>query len=412
MTEPTNKPGRAPRPPLRQGDVRGLKYFNCISALLEKLHGHKDCHNRQLHYDELAMLLLLHYFNPALTSLRSLVQASDLKNVRRRLGVKHVSLGSLSEASRVFDPTLLRELFAELAGRIESDPARLPAGLPPELAVLAVDGTLLEALPRMAWALWLDSEHRALKVHLEFDILKGAPAAAAITDGNGNEKEVLRESLQANKLYALDAGYARFTLFEAIRAKGSSFVARLHDNSVYELVAERPLTAADQAAGVVSDKVVWLGSTAAKRAELSVPLRLIAVHIKSPPERGLARRRSRVSSKKTFRHRPEEYDLLLASDRLDLSAEMIALLYRQRWQIELFFRWLKCLLGLKHLVFESREGATIQIYCALIASLLISLWTGRKPTKRTLEMVQFYFQGWADLEELEAHIAGLPPITR
>ena len=90
---------------------------------------------------------------------------------------------------------------------------------------------------------------------------------------------------------------------------------------------------------------------------------------------------------------------------MDLPAETIALLYRYRWTIELFFRWFKCVLRFQHLIFESREGVEIIVYCALIASLLITLWTGRKPTKRTLEMVQLYSQGWAELDELEDHIA-------
>jgi len=51
------------------------------------------------------------------------------------------------------------------------------------------------------------------------------------------------------------------------------------------------------------------------------------------------------------------------------------------------------------------------VYCALIVSLLITLWTGRKPTKRTLEMIQLYFQGWAELDELEAHIEGLKKVA-
>ena len=104
--------------------------------------------------------------------------------------------------------------------------------------------------------------------------------------------------------------------------------------------------------------------------------------------------------------RPNEYDLLLVTDLLTVPAESIALLYRHRWTVELFFRWFKCVLGFQRLIFESREGMEIMVYCALIASLLISLWTGRKPTRRTLEMVQLYFQGWAQLDELQAHIAG------
>src|SRR5262249_46081873 len=93
--------------------------------------------------------------------------------------------------------------------------------------------------------------------------------------------------------------------------------------------------------------------------------------------------------------------LWLITDRLDLDAELVALAYRYRWTVELFFRWLKCILGCRHLISNSQNGVTIQLYVALIASLLIALITGRKPTKRTLEMIQFYLGGgsrWADLE--------------
>jgi hypothetical protein len=169
---------------------------------------------------------------------------------------------------------------------------------------------------------------------------------------------------------------------------------------------DRPLTEADRRAGVVLDQVVRLGC-APRRGDLSAPVRVVKVHVQNPPAAGLARRRSRVSSKKTFRHRPTEYDLVLVTDRMDLAAEVIALLFRYRWTIELFFRWLKCLLGLRHLVFESPNGVKTLIYAGLIASLLVVLWTGRRPTQRTLEMIQLYFQGWAALDELEAHIATL-----
>jgi IS4 transposase len=108
---------------------------------------------------------------------------------------------------------------------------------------------------------------------------------------------------------------------------------------------------------------------------------------------------------------PEEYDLLLVTDRVDLSAATIALLYRYRWTIELFFRWFKCVLRFDHLLFESQRGVEILVYSALIASLLMTLWTGRKPTKRTLEMFALYFQGWATLNELEAHIGQLKIAT-
>ena len=99
----------------------------------------------------------------------------------------------------------------------------------------------------------------------------------------------------------------------------------------------------------------------------------------------------------------------MASDLVDVDAAWIALGYRFRWTVELFFRWFKCILGCRHLLALDANGVAIQVYVALIASLLIPLWTGRKPTKRTWEMIQFYFTGWASLDELERHIADLQP---
>ena len=64
-----------------------------------------------------------------------------------------------------------------------------------DLTLAAVDGTMLHALPKMVWALWLDAHHHAAKMHLQFNILKGLPARAVLTDGNGNERSVLRDIL-------------------------------------------------------------------------------------------------------------------------------------------------------------------------------------------------------------------------
>src|SRR4029077_18313862 len=155
-----------------------------------------------------------------------------------------------------------------------------------------------------------------------------------------------------------------------------------------QIVEERPLSAAARAAGGVSDRVVWLGGDQSG-AVFKQPLRVLGVRTGKTDAQG----------------RPEV--LLLATDRMDLEAELVALGYQFRWSIELFFRWLKCILGCRHLLSTCANGVEIQVYLALIASLLISLWTGKKPTKRTYEMLCFYFTGWASEEELLAHIAKL-----
>ena len=92
--------------------------------------------------------------------------------------------------------------------------------------------------------------------------------------------------------------------------------------------------------------------------------------------------------------------LVIVTDMLDVPAELIAAIYRDRWMIELFFRTLKHLLGLRHLLSTDPRGITIQTYCAMIACLLIVLTTGRQPTKRTWEMLCWHFLGVASDGEL------------
>jgi hypothetical protein len=381
------------KPKVRSKDLRGFKYFKLLNPLLERLHGvgtaRDRAGNRRLFFDQYAALLLLYFFNPILTSLRGLQQASELDKVAAQLGVPRTSLGSLSEAARVFDAAALQEIIAELAGRVP------PGATPKEHQALqdltAVDGSLLPALPKMAWALWLDEEHRAAKMHLAFEVLRGVPVGVTVTAGNASEHDQLRALLQAGRLYAIDRGYAEYQLFQDIIDAKSSFIGRLRDNAVWQVIEERPVSDAARAAGVRRDLVVWLGGDRSGQV-FKQPVRVIEV----------------LTDKNDAQGRPEV--LLLATDRMDLEAELVALGYQFRWSVELFFRWFKCILGCRHLLSTSPNGVQIQVYLAVIASLLISLWTGRKPTKRTFEMLCFYFSGWASEEELLAHLGNLKQI--
>ena len=96
--------------------------------------------------------------------------------------------------------------------------------------------------------------------------------------------------------------------------------------------------------------------------------------------------------------------VLLVTDRLDWPAEIVTLAYRYRWSVELFFRWLKAILGCRHLLSQSAEGVALQVDAALIASVLLAQWTGRKPDKRTFEMFCHYFSGWATEAELQTYL--------
>jgi DDE family transposase len=381
------------RGPVQADSLQGLKYFQVLGPLLDHLHANATdrdrAGNRRLHFDQYACLLLLFFFNPIIKSLRGIQQASKLAKVQRLLGCERAALGSLSEASRVFDPALLQQILGQLACQavplVQGQEAEALRGL------TAVDGSLLPALPKMAWALWLDPQHRAAKMHIHFDVLKGVPSHATVTTANDSETEQLRASLQAQRLYVIDRGYAEYQLFQDIIDTGSNFIGRIRDNAVWQVVEERPVSAAARAAGVLSDRLVWLGGQSG--AVFKQPLRVLHV----------------ATGKVDAQGRPEV--LLLATSCLDLAAELVALGYRFRWTVELFFRWLKCILGCRHLLANSHNGVTIQVYLAIIASLLISLWVGGKPTIRTLEMLQFYFTGWATAEELQAHLDKLKPHT-
>jgi IS4 transposase len=92
----------------------------------------------------------------------------------------------------------------------------------------------------------------------------------------------------------------------------------------------------------------------------------------------------------------------------ELSAAEVGAMYRRRWQIEGFFRWIKCILGCRHFLAESQRGVTLQLYLALIAGLMLHLLLGRRPNKRLMERLRFYLLGWASAEELaQATVAAL-----
>lgn len=396
------------KPHIAANTLQGFTYFQNLFPLLQRYREVGKHHNRKLHFDQYLALIILYFFNPVLTSLRGIQQASTLQVVQKKLGIKRTSLGSLSEASHVFDAELLQPLIKELAAQA------LPLEKNPQLKALqqklvAVDGTLLPALPKMLWALWLDGQNRAAKLHLALDVERHIPVEAKITHGNANEKSIVRESfLKANTLYVLDAGYGEYKFLQDILNASSSFIVRLKDNAVWEEISSSQLSEADKSIGIRRDIIVKLGSKS-KQNDIHEPVRIIEIFHEGDES---VPRKSRVSSKKTFRTTDSDYSFLLVTDRMDLSAEVIALCYQNRWQIELFFRWFKCILGCKHLLALSQNGVTIQVYCALIASMLITLWTGRKPTKRTFEMLQFYFLGWATEEELELHLNSLEMIKK
>jgi hypothetical protein len=341
-------------------------------------------------------------FNPVVRSLRAIEQASELRKVQRKLGCQRASLGSLSEATEVFKPERLKEIIAELGAQLQPI-ARDPRlqDLPHTLTL--VDGTLLKGLPLLVQAAMPDPRAAKLKakfrLHTQFDLERGVPIRIDVTEGSGrgaaSERAVLAKALERGRCYVDDRGYAKFTLFNEIVAAQSSYVCRLRDNSRYEIVEPRALCDEDVESGVLLDAVVTLGHTGKADARPDHSIRLVVVKTTPHEKRGGAAGPANNGQ------------LLIATNLLDLPAWIIALIYRYRWTIEIFFRFFKHVLGCRHLLSHDPVGIEIQTYCAIIACMLISLWTGRKPTLRTYEMICHYFTGLAEEDELLAHLARL-----
>lgn len=346
------------RKKIKDHELKGFKYFKAISTMLESLHN-AGCQrdiagNRILHMDQYASLVLLYMFNPICKSLRSLQQVSELKKVQKQFGAARASLGSLSEASTVFDSELLKNIIQELSAKL-TNVSHIPGFNNSKDVLTAVDGSLVEAAGKMAWALWR-SDRNGIKLHCQYEILRAAPVSMEVTDANTSEKAVLASILQPDRIYVLDRGYAKYGLLQDITNIKSSFVCRIRDNAIYKTTENKELTDKAVKEGIVFDKAVELGGETAETKLKNI--RIVAV--KCNPKFRPSRTGGRGGPK-------QGQILLIATDRFDLEPETIAAIYKHRWTIEIYFRFFKHVLGCRHVISHNKNGIEIQMYMAIIA---------------------------------------------
>lgn len=331
---------------------------------------------RKLSYGRYLSLFLFGLFNPVVESMRGLCGVSKLKGVQERVCGARVSAASFSEMQHVLDPNLLRKVFTDV---MEKTLSRQPRDTRlAHLNLVAQDGSLWSALPRMAWAEYgvgRNGDAKGVRLHLRFHLLEDKPVDARVTPGKDCERQALRQMCVAGQTNVGDRYYGEdYQLFGEIDQAQAFFVIRIKEDAVVHVEEELPLSEQDQAAGVVRHAWVHLG---ARQKSRSMRLRLVEI-------------------------RAGDQHLLLVTNLAVAcaSAEMVGTIYRRRWSIELFFRWIKCILGCRHFFAESPEGVAIQLYLALIAALLFQHYGGRRPNKRNWELIQMYLLGWATAEEL------------
>jgi hypothetical protein len=389
--------------PLDPATVQGVRHLKQVFRILERL-APIGCErdragNRQLHFSQYASLVLLGLFNPALQSVAGLQELSALRKVQKLLGGSRVSAGSFSEAVRVFDPDALRQVFEELLESLPQ-PARVisSGSIPDELLsrLTVVDGTVLKMLPRLVSAAAVSNKEH-WRMHLEFEVCRGRPEQMTLTPnqagGETDERSVLGRQLRPGRTYLLDGGYERYALLESIVREKSDYLCRAQQRPMH-ILQERPVSAEARQAGVVRDELVLPGQTRSTVGSITHPVRRITLVASGP------------SRLRTDRSAPEE--LVLLTNLVDVPAEVLSAVYRMRWSIELFFRFLKHVLGCRHLVSEKPQGIAIQMYCALIAALLLSQLTGQSLGKAGVRLASLYLSGWAEEDEF---LAGLSRLT-
>ena len=372
---------------IQERDLRGWKWLGRFQTLLAAARervppGPREEHGlRRLHAPQYLSLFLFGLFNPVVDGMRGLCEASHLRRVRAQTGTEGpVALSRFSEAQQVVDPELLREVIGTLVGE---GGAQLGAGCGGGVdagALRIVDSTLWKVVPRMRWAEYgggRGGKTQAVRLHLKLRVSDGAPAAGLISRGKLCERKALAAHLRPGEIYIGDRYYgADYRLLEAMEKQGCGFLVRLRARADLRWQSQEPLSEAERAAGLVRAGRATLGG------DERGPWRVVRIE----PE-------------------GKEPVLLVASACFEgMSPGEIAELYRKRWQVEQFFRWLKCLLPCRHFFAESERGVSLQIYLALIAALLLAAELGRRPGKRLMELLRFHQMGWAGDGEVERGI--------
>ena len=372
------------------GEVREV--CRMCQEQLSPVHG-----NTQVRDPSVLGLLLCSFFEPYVRSQRLMDQFSTVPNIQETLAERRVAKSTLSDAIRRFNTASLPHIVRLLRRRMST-----AHGTEGELAgvmqTIAQDGTSIRLAGDVAWALRrrrdaggrMDSQ---AKVHLQVNVHRWTLEDFRVTGRHDSSEQAAMQkmTLTAGTLYLMDRGYCGFALYTLLLEKGCHFVARLKKDLVFRPVQDRVLSPKDIAQGVQSDQVGYLGLA----DEDYNP----ANGKRIPPPTQLLRR---VRVWDPLNHKT----VILITDLLDVQAWVIGGLYRSRWVVELYLRWLKITAGYAHMPTKCRNGIELQMYVALIGTLLIYLHTQAPVSKYSLMALGMVASGRATYAQM------LPGILR
>jgi hypothetical protein len=274
------------------------------------------------------------------------------------LGMREVSRSTLADANAARPVAVFQGLFAQMAGMASRGVRRHVAD-----AVRLIDSTGMRLAGVAAeWARFSAST-AGVKAHLIYDPDAGIPLYLEVTAARVNDiTAATAMPIEPGATYVFDLGYYHYAWWAELDAAGCRIVTRLKKNTPLTLIAEQPVPDGSE---LLYDRIGCLPErlTSTRQNPFTEPVREIGVELDGGKR------------------------LRLLSTDLDSPADEIAELYKRRWQIELFFRWVKQTLRIKHFLGRSENAVRIQIACALIAYLLVKL--ARDAAKITTGLLAF-----------------------
>ncbi len=209
--------------------------------------------------------------------------------------------------------------------------------------LIAVDGSLINATLSMVWADYRSGVNKA-KVHMGFDIGRGIPQKITMTEGNGNERKQSNKLVDAGQTGVYDRGYQCYSNFDDWQAEDRHFVCRIKASSRKTVLKNH---AVPPNSHIFYDAAVLLGTKDVNQTKQEV---------------------------RVVGYKVDNVTYWVATDRFDLTAEQIALIYKMRWTIETFFGWWKRHLRVYHLIARSPYGLLVQMLAGLITYLLLAIY--------------------------------------
>jgi len=224
--------------------------------------------------------------------------------------------------------------------------------------VYALDSTTIDLCLSIFWWAEFRKHKGGIKLHTLFDVKTSIPSFLYITNDKVHDVNILDIiPYEIGSFYVVDKGYIDFLRLHKIHTQGSFFVTRAKDNIRFKRMYSRKV---DKTTGVLSDQIGKLETYKSKK-EYPDKLRLIKYY-----------------------DQEHDKDFVFITNNTDLKAAEIALLYKKRWVVELFFKWMKQHLKIKSFWGTTLNAVKIQMYCAVIAYCLVALVGNKLKVNRSI----------------------------